>query len=493
MTTSPFSFEALYRAYLACRRSKRGKLTALAFEVNAEENLRDLACELAGRTYRPSPSFCFVARNDKHREVFAAPFRDRVVHHLLVRHLEPIWEPVFIHDSYACRKGKGTHAAVYRLQTFLRQATANNTRRAWFAQLDVKAFFPSINRRILLDMILSRLRNPDFRWLAELVILHDPSREPLFSCSPSKWRNVPPHKSLFSVAPGHGLPIGNLTSQFFANVYLNALDQFVKHELKARRYVRYVDDIVLVHEDPELLQHWGEKMAVFLYEKLGLEFHPHRQRLRPASNGIDFLGYIVRASHLLVRRRVVANCRRTIAIHADAMLSREGSLAVLSFPPDRYAALLATVNSYLGVFRHASCFGLIQALMQRMRLLPLLFQLRGGKAIPRWRPPRRPVDLATQYHFYRRRWRGVVALQAGCFLEFHNQDAAWASRTLGLARIPARPGFSARCGLPLATWRRFLPARLDRDILLVLQTGAGAERLRTRGAVVMVTDRSSVP
>ena len=154
---SLFNFKALYRAYLDCRRKKRRKRFAQEFEIDLEENIFKLAEELTTRRYHPSPSFCFVAKNDKFREVFAAPFRDRVVHHLLVRYLERIWEPIFIHDSYACRKGKGTHAGVFRLQSLSRKVSRNSTGRTWFGQFDIKAFFPSIDRRLLLEIILSKL------------------------------------------------------------------------------------------------------------------------------------------------------------------------------------------------------------------------------------------------------------------------------------------------------------------------------------------------
>ncbi|MDI6784526.1 MAG: reverse transcriptase domain-containing protein, partial [bacterium] len=149
---SLFTYQNIYRAYQDCRRKKRGKHSALAFELNAEENLLELTRELQEHTYQPSVSFCFVSKNDKYREVFAADFRDRVVHHCLVRYLEKVWEPIFIFDTYACRKGKGTHAAVSRLQSFLQKVTINRTQRAYYAQLDIKSFFPSIDRNILLDL-----------------------------------------------------------------------------------------------------------------------------------------------------------------------------------------------------------------------------------------------------------------------------------------------------------------------------------------------------
>ncbi len=162
--------------------------------------------------------------------------------------LEAIWEPVFIHDSYACRRGKGTHRAVARLQGFLRQVSANGTHPAWFLQLDIKNYFMSIDRGILLGLVLAKLgrHDDDASWLAEVLIMNDCTRDAELRGDRRLLAKLPPHTTLFHAPPGKGLPIGNLTSQFFANVYLDRLDQFVKHTLKCRAYVRYCDDFVLV-------------------------------------------------------------------------------------------------------------------------------------------------------------------------------------------------------------------------------------------------------
>lgn len=137
MVTELFTYRNLYRTYRACRKNKRNKKVALEFEVNAEENLLDLQQELRSRTYEPSSFDCFITKKPKHREIFVPPFRDRVVHHLIVYHLEPIWEKIFISDSYACRRGKGTHKAVYRLQSFMRKSTANGRKQAYFLHIDI--------------------------------------------------------------------------------------------------------------------------------------------------------------------------------------------------------------------------------------------------------------------------------------------------------------------------------------------------------------------
>lgn len=258
-----FFFAALWQQYRRCRRNKRNSANALAFELDAEANLLALQSELRARSYRPGRSVCFITDGPKPREVFAADFRDRIVHHLLVAHQERVFEPIFIHDSYACRMGKGTLAASDRLSAFLRQATANGQRSAWGLKLDVASFFPSIHKATLDQIIARHVADPSLLWLTRTVLFHDPtrnyrfrSRDPRTAGPTSPRYPVPRQKSLFGRDNERGLPIGNLTSQFWANVYLNELDQFIKRELRCRQYIRYVDDLVLLAPDPQTLVVW---------------------------------------------------------------------------------------------------------------------------------------------------------------------------------------------------------------------------------------------
>ena len=249
--TPIFSLENIHRQYLHCRRNKRNTINALRFEYNLEENLVRLQEELESQTYAPSRSVCFVLKQPKLREIFAADFRDRVVHHVLVNYMEKVWEPIFIYDSYACRKGKGTHRAVKRLQSFMRKVSRNGSRRAYFIHLDIRGFFLHINKEVLYQIIAKWIRDEKVLWLARTVIFHDCTKSFVLKGERSLLQKIPPHKTLFGTENKRGLPIGNLASQFFSNVYLNELDQFVKHHLKARYYVRYSDDFVLLHEEIE--------------------------------------------------------------------------------------------------------------------------------------------------------------------------------------------------------------------------------------------------
>ena len=312
------SFATIYDAYIDCRRGKRGTINAIKFDYDLIGNLFDLALEIQKGTYLPSRSVCFVTNSPKLREVFAADFRDRIVHHLIVRELEKIYEPYFIYDSYASRKGKGIHIAANRLQKYMLKATKNRKQKAYYLQLDIRSFFMSIDKNVLFKIIYEKLKlyiqkNEFYRneanallYLLKIVIFHDCTKNYLFKGDKSLLNQVPPHKSLFHIDKNKGLPIGNLTSQFFANVYLNELDQFVKHKLHCKYYLRYVDDFVLVSDKKNQLIEWKKLIEEFLYKKLLLGLRKDWKHGR-VSDGVNFLGYIVRPDYKLVRNRVVNN------------------------------------------------------------------------------------------------------------------------------------------------------------------------------------------
>jgi len=337
------TFRQIFDSYTMCRKNKRNTINQLRFEVNAEQNLLALQSELNDRTYRPRRSICFVVNKPKLREIFAADFRDRIVHHLLVSHLELMAEPIFIHDSYACRKGKGTHAAVKRLQSFMRSITENNSKMAYCLQLDVRAFFFSINKGILFKIVEKYIRNADMMWIARAVIFNDCTRNAIIKKGRSLLKYIPSHKTLFGQASNKGLPIGNLTSQFFANLYLNQLDQFIKHTLKCRYYLRYMDDLLILHRDKRMLENWTEDISDFLRDKLDLFLNESKTIMRPVSDGVDYLGYIVRPFYILVRRRVVSNIKSRLY---------SGTLDKKAYA------------SYMGHFKHANTYNLRQHINQ---------------------------------------------------------------------------------------------------------------------------------
>ena len=312
-----FTLEKIWQAYKDCQTHKRNTINALKFELNRERNLTKLLYDLQSRKYEISRHICFIVTKPTPREIFAADFRDRIVHHLLYRELYHVIDADLIPHSYANRRGKGTHAAVYRLRTLIQRG---NTGGDFYLKLDVKSFFRSIDRAVLFRILEDKLTGKapgyvfneshddnwrkEVLWLIQKIIFNDPTENFLYRGNPAKKNLIPKSKSLFYSA-GRGLPIGNLTSQFFANVYLNELDQFITKTLGFNRYVRYVDDFVLLSEDKEKLRVSVKVIDDFLQERLHLSIHPSKIVLQPVSSGVDYLGYFVKPTHMLVRQKVI--------------------------------------------------------------------------------------------------------------------------------------------------------------------------------------------
>jgi retron-type reverse transcriptase len=300
-----FSFEELVTAYFDCRRTKRNKTSALAFEQDLERNLVRLHDELQEGRYHPSSSICFVITRPKPREVWAADFRDRIVHHLLYNHIAPRFYARFIADSCACIPGRGTLYAARRLEAKVRSITQNWSRPAWYLKGDLANFFVSIDKPLLRDLLAKRITKPWWLDLAETILFHDPRPGAVIQSPPARLALIQPHKSLFNQPTDKGLPIGNLSSQFFANVYLDALDQFVKHRLRARYYIRYVDDFILLHESPQWLNAARAEIETFLSEALAVRLNPTKTILQPIERGIDFVGQVIKPWRRILRRRTV--------------------------------------------------------------------------------------------------------------------------------------------------------------------------------------------
>jgi retron-type reverse transcriptase len=358
------TFSAMYKALQGARRNKRPSENQMRFEMNWADGLIDLVDRVNAGTWKPSPAACFIARRPKAREIHAPDFADRVVHHWLVPQLEAVYEPTFIHDSYANRRGKGTHAAVDRLKSMVRQVHSGQGG-GWYLQLDVHNFFNSIHRPTLYRMLKGRLARGGLSDAAMRVVhallRHPVGKQGVVHMSRAADRlHVPPHKRLENAPAGCGLPIGNLSSQFFANVYLDRLDQFVKHELKVPRYVRYVDDFVLVHRDRAVLEAWKNEIESFLGRELKLSLKDD-VRLRPLTAGIDFLGYVVYPTHTLVRRRVLNHLHDALTGWAKGKVSDGKASAT----PVEYRELGSIWASYQGHMRHANAHRLTGLILRR--------------------------------------------------------------------------------------------------------------------------------
>ena len=337
------SWPNLLLAFRKASKGKRGKAPAAAFEYRLEDNLVNLQAELGNKTYRPGNYHSFYVHDPKRRLISAAPFRDRVVHHALCNVIEPIFEKRFVSDSFANRVGKGNHRALDRAQTYARKFK-------YVLPCDVRRFFPSIDHGILREILGSTIHDEDVAWLMNRIlksgegVLKDEYEMAWF-----------PGDTLFDAWRPRGLPIGNLTSQFWANCYLNGFDHFVKRELRCNGYVRYVDDMLFFGNDKKEL--WAWKRAVMdRLAGLRLVIHENSAQVKPVTDGFPFLGFLVFPHKMrLKRRKGIAFSRNLRNLAGDYA---EGKINL-----DRVSA------SVLGWVTHAShgdTEGLRRAVLERV-------------------------------------------------------------------------------------------------------------------------------
>jgi retron-type reverse transcriptase len=349
-----FTFQNVYNAYRACRKHKTNTVNVLKFEQNLLENLWDLVYELQQRRYRVGRSICFLTHSPKLREVFAADFRDRVVHHLLINAIEPYYERRFVADVYNNRKGKGIHQAIKKAQSYM-----HRTHKGYYLQLDIKGFFYNLDKNILFKQIFSDINHSSLKhkeqilYLVNRIIYHDPTKNYNFKGDRSKLKLLPPHKTLFRLPKNRGLPIGNLTSQFFGNIYMNGFDNFVKRELKVKSYIRYVDDFVLFDSSKKRLELLLCKIKNYLFENLALQLREDI-KLRPHGSGLDFLGYVIREDYILVRQRVVNNYKFQKAHYLRAYEQQQGKMSLEEIKP-----FLSLQASFVSHIQHANSFKLM--------------------------------------------------------------------------------------------------------------------------------------
>ncbi|MDO8581776.1 MAG: reverse transcriptase/maturase family protein [bacterium] len=295
--------ETLFTAWNEFKRGKRRRPDVMLFERNLEEHIFDLHRALVEKSYRHAPYHGFVVNDPKSREIHKATVRDRVVHHALFLVLNPLFEKTFIYDAYSCRQNKGTHRGIERLRWAVRRVSRNDRVHCLILKCDIRKFFASVDHDILLTILAQHIHDADTMWLL--------------------------HTLIKSFAPG--IPIGNLTSQLFANIYMHPFDQFVKQVLRIPYYIRYTDDFVLVGNNEAQLWQWLGVLRQFLTDNLHLTLHPNKVTLRKYHHGVDFLGYVQRPSHRALRattrRRMVKKITAGVPEHA--------------------------LHSYLGVLSHA--------------------------------------------------------------------------------------------------------------------------------------------
>jgi len=344
--------EELFQAYFECRKNKRNTANALAFEIDYENNLVQLCEDINNGTYKIGRSIAFIVDKPVKREIFAADFRDRVVHHFVIGKLNNLFEKQFIHDSYSCRVDKGTHFGIQRVDKFIRQCSANYTKDCYILKLDLQGFFMSINKNILFEkleqFINKKYQYPDKDLLIKLckqIIFNDSTKNCIIKGNKRGWNNLPETKSLFHSKPNCGLPIGNLTSQVFANFYMDSFDHFAKHDLKIRYYGRYVDDFVIVHKNKDYLNNLIPKLSDFLQTELQSTIHPKKIYLQHYSKGVKFLGTVILPNRIYIANRTKGNFYN--AIEKQNQIVRDHKPT-----KEDQQAFQSSMNSYLGIMRH---------------------------------------------------------------------------------------------------------------------------------------------
>lgn len=351
----------LFQAYYDARRNKRRTINALAFEIDYERKLFELYEEIKSEKYKINPSICFISFKPVQREIFAADFRDRIIHHLIYNYISPFFEQLFINDSYSCRIGRGTSYGVKRLNHFIRSCSDNYKRDCYVLKLDIKGYFMAMDHSVLYQKVekaLNRFReeaNFDVDLILRLIrqlIFHDHTKHCRLKGTKKDWQGLPKTKSLFWAGKDKGLPIGNLTSQLFGNVYLNDFDHFIKHKLGCKYYGRYVDDFVIVHQDKEYLKSIIPVLRKYLQNELFLELHPNKIYLQHFSKGAPFLGTIIKPHRVYIRNQTKGNFYKTIW-YWNNFLEKERELA-----KESRAQFLASVNSYLGIMKHYNTYKL---------------------------------------------------------------------------------------------------------------------------------------
>lgn len=349
----------LYKAYKLAKKNNSKKQYQLAFEFNLEENLIELRDNLISGTYEPLTYTCFIVHHPKMREVFAADFRDRIVHHLFYSYTHVLFERTFIYDSYSCIKKRGTHFGISRLKHHIRSVSMGYTKSCYILKLDIKGYFMSIDKQLLISICketLNKMANHksdhdnlkwnqklDFkfiRYLLEKIVKSDPILDCRILGKKNEWKYLPLEKSLFCSQKNCGLPIGNLSSQLFSNIYMNIFDQFIKRELRCRNYGRYVDDAYIVSNSKEELLTILPVISNFLENELKLKLQLRKTKIYDARYGVEFLGAFIKPY-----RTYVANSTKKRISHKIKYIKK-----------DNKTYLRSSINSILGLLSNYSSY-----------------------------------------------------------------------------------------------------------------------------------------
>lgn len=307
------SLENFYCAWSEFLVGKRTKLDVEEFSVRLMDNIMLLANDLSDMSYRHGGYKSFYVNDPKRRHIHKASVRDRLLHHAVYRKLYPYFDRHFIYDSYSCRLGKGVYKATDRFEIFARKVSQNHTKTCWVLKCDIRKFFDSIDHEVLMDVLTEHIPDKNILWLLQNIMdsFHGEQRH------------------------GAGLPLGNLTSQLFGNIYMNIFDQWVKHNLKQKYYIRYADDFVFLSDDKETLDSLIAPLRDFLFERLRLILHPNKIVLKPVSSGVDFLGWVKFPYHSTLRKKTKKRMLRKCADNPKEEVFRS------------YLGLLSHGNTYI--------------------------------------------------------------------------------------------------------------------------------------------------
>ena len=330
-------YENLYKAYMNARVCKRYRREVLRFSAHLEDNLTQIQQELVSGTYEFGKYREFYIYEPKQRLIMAQPFRDRVVQWAIYQLLHPIFQKGYISDSYACIEGRGTHSAVERLHYWLKQAD-RKPEKFYYLKLDISKYFYRIDHAVLMGILERRIKDARMIELLSRIV------------NSSTNFGLPPGKSPGEVQKADrvndkGMPVGNLSSQMFANLYLNELDQYCKRELRIHYYIRYMDDVIILHEDKKQLHEWKELINTFLQERLKLDLNK-KTCIRPVALGIEFCGYRVWATHTKLRKSTALKMKRKLKQVQEKYADGEMT----------YERAMQTVNSYMGILKHCDSY-----------------------------------------------------------------------------------------------------------------------------------------
>lgn len=353
-----FTYDEVFNAYEDCLKHKKNSIGAMKFNVDKVDNLIRLTDEINSYTYQISTSEAFMISDPKIREVFAADFRDRVVHHLVILELKPLFEAYFIPNTFACMEGRGVLAGVKTLKNEIEIHSEHYTKPLYLAKLDYKAFFTSIDKYLLwkrLDNFISNYYPENrkklcIRFLCRLIVLHHPERDCIKKGNIRLWKLLAPYKCMFVVGKlNKGLAIGNLTSQMFANFFLTPIDYFIINILGLTVYVRYADDFVIGHHNKNYLKLCIPLIKQFAENYLLLTIHPDKLYLQECHKGVQFIGAIIKPNRTYCSNRSIAKFYSKI----------EG----VEIPDDN---VVSSINSYLGLMRHYSTYHIRKKLIQHI-------------------------------------------------------------------------------------------------------------------------------